>query len=97
MAQHPYTEKPAKILGEQYLTATNPQPVGLCVLDDAQPFVAAGVPHVHTELGPKVLHNTDMIVGHRSKPGVFLDVLPLADFEELYGNVPGFADERTTS
>jgi hypothetical protein len=87
--QKPYTEKPAKVLAEQYHAASTPPALGVCVQADALPFVPGGIPHVHTELGPKVLHETDMIVGHRSKPGVFLDVLPLADFEEIYGNVPG--------
>ncbi len=86
--QKQYVEKPVKILGEQYLAAATPPAVGVCVQDDTGMLIPAGVPHVHTELGPKALHETDMIVSSRWKVGVYLDVLPLAEFEERYGNVP---------
>jgi len=81
-----YVEKPGKILAEQYTTGSTP--IGLCTCTITMAF-PDGRPHVHTEIGLKELHDTDMIVSSHYKPGVVLDVLALAEFEDRFGNVPG--------
>ena len=86
MAQKLYVEKPLKVLGEQYTAGSTP--VGLCTCT-VTIFFPDGRPHVHTEQGVKEPHDTDMIVSSAYKPGVVLEVLALAEFEDRFGNVPG--------
>ena len=89
--QKQYVEKPLKVLAEQYAAAANPPALGVCTCT-LNPMFADGRPHVHTQAGQIELHDTDMIVASKyDPPGVFRDVLALAEFEERYGNVAGEA------
>jgi hypothetical protein len=84
--QRQYTEKPYKVLAEQYLVATSPPIEGVCTLQH-DPF-PDGTPHAHVEsTGARLLHDTDMIVWSVYKPGVILDVIAFAEFEDRFGVV----------
>jgi hypothetical protein len=85
--QRQYVEKPAKVLAEQYSATADPPAAGVhtCTLP---PFLD-GRPHVHCVDQARELHDGDMILASVYDPGVFLDVVPLAEFEDRFGNVPG--------
>jgi len=83
--QRQYVEKPVKVLGEQYFAAADPPAAGVhtCTLP---PFLD-GRPHVHCVDQARELHEGDVIVASVHHPDVFLEVVPLAEFEERFGNV----------
>jgi hypothetical protein len=84
MAQRQYVEKPLKVLAEQYLASASPPALGVCTCT-VNPAFADGRPHVHAKYRQE-LHETDMIVANKYS-GEFVDVMPLAEFEERFGEV----------
>ena len=83
-----YTAKPQKVYAEQFVGATTPDQAGVCRCG-LDPNVPTGPPHVHVGEAFFLLHETDMIVASKFRPDVILEVVPLAEFEERFGNVPG--------
>jgi hypothetical protein len=83
-----YVEKPLKVQAEQYLAAASPPAAGVCT--EPHPPFLDGQPHVHVAgAGPTAVYDTDMIVWSAYDEDVIMDVQPLAEFEDRYGNVPG--------
>lgn len=85
--QKQYVEKPVKVLGEQYVAASDPPAVGVCRCT-LTPQAPEGQPHVHTAHGPTRLQETDWIVTNRFSL-VVEDVLTNAEFEERFGTQGG--------
>ena len=86
MAQRQYVEKPLKVQAEQYLVATQPPIVGVCVIPH-DPF-PDGTPHAHVEsTGARLLHDTDVLVWNHYHRERLDAVLALAEFEDRFGPV----------
>jgi hypothetical protein len=85
--QKQYVEKPRKVLAEPFDAAASPDQQGVCRC--VVPGVIDGAAHAHPPTGPWVLHDTDMIVYDAVFPARLLAVMTLAEFEAIYGNVPG--------
>ena len=86
MAPHLYVAKPAKVLAEQFFTATVPDIAGVhrCGLS---PLVETGPPHVHANGQVYFLQDGDWILTDRwtNEPsGVLTD----EQFQDTYGAGP---------
>ncbi len=91
MAPRQYVEKPLKVQAEQYLVSTSPPIEGVCL--EAHDVFPDGRPHAHiANVGARELHDTDMLVWNHYHPDRLDAVLPLAEFEDRFGNVPGVTE-----
>jgi len=80
--QHPYVEKPRKVLAEQYFAATQPPPAGVCTCTANACFQ---MPHAHTSAtGWTALHDSDWIITNRFS-SLTDAILTDAEFQEVFG------------
>lgn len=95
--QQPYTERPLRIYGEQYVVG-GPLPIG-AVIDPTggpplpgqaplPPLFVDGLPRVPTAFGWVVVHPTDWVISNRYS-GKPVDVISAEEFSERFG--PGGA------
>jgi hypothetical protein len=84
--QKQHTERPLKVLAEQYLAAA-PLPIGAVVVE----IFADGLPRVFTDTQAFILHETEWVISNRytGKP---IDVISDEEMAERFG---GPADVET--
>jgi len=83
MAQHLVVEKPFKALAEQFFTAADPLPAGVCLLVHIEGVPV--VPHVHCVDGVRDCHDTDWILASKYVEDTFLDVITDTEFQDRFG------------
>jgi len=90
-AQAPYTERPLRIYGEQYV-AGGALPVGVvidpAVGDPPVPLYSDGQPRVSLPAGWVVVHATDWVITNRYS-GAAQDVVSAEEFAERFGGGGG--------
>ncbi len=94
--QHPYTERPRKIYGEQYLVG-QPLPVGVST-EVVPPVYPHGEPRVYATTGAYALLETDWVISNRFS-GQPIEVISDEEFTERFGGgqpIEVIADEAFT-
>jgi hypothetical protein len=84
MPQDQYTERPHKVLAEQYDAAAMPLQAGVCVCTVNPMYWSDGRPHVHTPRGMFALAAGDWILEDPWTPWQF-DRLSNEEFDARYG------------
>lgn len=84
MARTHYTERPLKVLAEQYFVAADPPSISVCVCQVNPPYISGGAPHVHNKDVAFLLNDTDWIVTNRYSGNV--SVMSDAEFKERFAN-----------
>ena len=86
MPQKQYSERPAKVLAEQYAAASNPPQKGVCTCTLNPTFP---MPHAHTTMtGWTELHEGEWIVFSAIFPDRLEQILSDADFQAMYTGPP---------
>lgn len=83
--QQPYTERPLRVYGEQYLEGA-PLPIGVVIIDPASPMplFTDGLPRVFLPSGPVVVQLTDWVISNRYS-GEPREVISAEEFSERFG------------
>jgi hypothetical protein len=88
--QRQHTERPLKVLAEQYL-ASAPLPVGAVLIPD---LYTDGLPRVFTDTKAYELHETEWVISNRytGKP---IEVISAEEFSERFGGGPNDPPEAS--
>ena len=93
--QKQYVEKPRKVLAAPYDPTADPPQAGVSLdyVDPAHP----PPPHayIYPTMALHILAPDDMIVFDAVFPDRLIAVMTIPEFEAVYGNVPGTAEEPT--
>jgi hypothetical protein len=81
--QQQYTERPARVFGEQYVEG-QPLPIGVVIDPGDPPVYTDGQPRVLLPTGWVVIHPTEWVLTNRYA-GVVREVISAEEFAERFG------------